>query len=377
MRKKVISIVGTRPELIKMSRVIAAADQVFDHVLVHTGQNFDYELNQIFFDDLGIRAPDHYLGAAADTPIATIANVLTATDALLAQEQPDAVMIYGDTNSGLACIAAKRRKIPIFHMEAGNRSFDARVPEEINRKIIDHTSDLNFVLTEHARRYLLAEGLPADRVIKTGSHMQEVLSYAWPEIERSDVVQRLGLTADRFIIVSLHREENVDDPQRLTGLIDALADISSANDLTIVLSTHPRTRARLEKLDITADLSRVMMMPPFGFIDYIALQRAAFCVISDSGTIAEEAALLNLCAVTVRSAHERPEGQDSGAVVLSRPDPRAIANAVRVARATHIRQEPRIGHTPDYEEPIVSQKIVRVVSGYIDFINEKVWSRTS
>ena len=372
--RKVMTIVGTRPELIKMSRVIAAADEVFDHVLVHTGQNFDFELNQVFFDDLGIRKPDHFLEAAGERAIDTIANVIKRADEVMEREQPEAVMIYGDTNSGLACIAAKRRKIPIFHMEAGNRSFDARVPEEINRKIIDHTSDVNMVLTEHARRYLLAEGLPPDRVFKVGSHMEEVLEYARSGIEASDVLARLELEKDRFFIVSAHREENVDSPDKLRALVGALNRLVAEHGFPVVVSTHPRTRQRLEALDGLQVAPEVRYLPPFGFFDYVRLQTDAFAVISDSGTIAEESALLNLPSVTVRDAHERPEGQDEGAVVVvSRLGAEEIVDAVRTMRATHDASRRAFGRVPDYEAGRVSAKVVRIVAGYIDFVNRTVW----
>ena len=371
-----MTIVGTRPELIKMSRVIPALDAVFDHVLVHTGQNFDFELNQVFFDDLGIRRPDHFLQAAGETPIETIAQVLTRTDRVLESEAPEAVLIYGDTNSCLAVIAAKRRKIPIFHMEAGNRCFDARVPEEINRRIVDHTSDVNLVLTEQARRYLLAEGLPADRVFKVGSHMQEVLDHARPGIEASDVLARLGLEKDRYILVSAHREENVDRPDKLSGLLEALNALAAEHAMPVIVSTHPRTRQRLADLGDPAETPEIRFLPPFGFFDYVRLELDAFCVVSDSGTIAEEAALLHLPAVTIREAHERPEGQDAGAVVVaSRMTAEDVAEAVRIVRATHDPANRGFGRVPDYEAGQVSAKVVRIVAGYIDVVNRLVWSK--
>jgi UDP-N-acetylglucosamine 2-epimerase (non-hydrolysing) len=373
--RKIMTIVGTRPELIKMSRVVAALDEHFHQILIHTGQNFDYELNEIFYRDLGIRRPDQFLAAAAAGPIETIANVLMHSDAAMEREQPDAVLIYGDTNSGLACIAAKRRKIPIFHFEAGNRSFDARVPEEINRKIIDHTSDINLVLTEHARRYLLAEGLPPDRVFKIGSHMPEVLAYARPGIEASNVTARLELRPRSFFLVSAHREENVDDPAKLATFAATLDALAERYGHEVVVSTHPRTRQRLERADINCASSKVRFLPPFGFLDYLRLQLDAICVISDSGTIAEEAALLGFPAVTIREAHERPEGQDGGAVTLvSRMGLEQIMAGVQVALATHSPGE-GAARVPDYCLGPVSGKIVRIVSGYIDYVNRVVWSR--
>lgn len=378
-KRKVMTILGTRPELIKMSRVIAALDAAFDHVLVHTGQNYDPQLNAVFYGELGIRQPDHWLDAAGATAVETMAAVMTRTDALLEAESPDAVLIYGDTNSGLACLPAKRRKIPIFHMEAGNRCFDARVPEEINRKIIDHTSDINLVLTEHARRYLLAEAFPADRLFKVGSHMPEVLAYARDGIAASDALARLGVEKGGYFIVSAHREENVDDPVRLRRLLDALRRLRADHGLPILVSTHPRTRARLEALPGGSEIEGVTFFPPFGFLDYMRLQQGAACVISDSGTIAEESALMGFPAVTIRDSHERPEGQDAGAVVLSSADPDRLAEGVAVALATHSARSadlaPALGHVPDYDGGQVSAKVVRIVAGYIDYVNRTVWRK--
>jgi UDP-N-acetylglucosamine 2-epimerase (non-hydrolysing) len=371
-----MTIVGTRPELIKMSRVIEAMDRHFDHVLVHTGQNFDYELNQVFFDDLGIRKPDHFMEAAGETAIETIAAVLTKSDRLMAELEPDAVLIYGDTNSGLACISAKRRKIPIFHFEAGNRSFDARVPEEVNRRIIDHTSDINLVLTEHARRYLLAEGLPGDFIFKTGSHMPEVLAEAMPRIEASGALDTLGLQPDRYILVSAHREENVDALPKLRRFTEALNRLATDYDMPVVVSTHPRTRKRLETLGDLSLSEKVRFQPPFGFLDYIKLQKEAFCVVSDSGTIAEEASLLNLPAVTVRDAHERPEGMDVGTLVMAGVGAEEIARAVALVRADFNRDAQASGLAPDYADAgRVSIKAARIVESYIEVVNRVVWRR--
>ena len=375
--RKVMTIVGTRPELIKMSRVIEALDRHFDHVLVHTGQNFDYQLNQVFFDDLAIRKPDHFMEAAGETAIETIAAVLTRSDQLMEREQPDAVLIYGNTNSGLACISAKRRKIPIFHFEAGNRSFDARVPEEVNRRIIDHTSDVNLVLTEHARRYLLAEGLPGDRIFKTGSHMPEVLAEAMPRITASSILDRLGLEPDRYILVSAHREENVDVPVKLRRLLEALNRLASDYGFPVIVSTHPRTRKRLETAGDLALSEQVRFHPPFGFLDYNKLQLQAYCVVSDSGTIAEEASLLNLPAVTVREAHERPEGMDAGTLVMAGLGAEEIARAVKLVRAGFNREAQQSGRVPDYADAgAVSVKAVRIVESYIDLVNRVVWRRS-
>jgi UDP-N-acetylglucosamine 2-epimerase len=371
--RKIMTIVGTRPELIKMSLVIERLDRLTDHVLVHTGQNHDYELNQIFFDDLGIRRPDHFLAAAGSGAIDTIARVLTAADAVMEQEKPEALLIYGDTNSGLAIIAAKRRKIPVFHMEAGNRSFDQRVPEELNRKVIDHLADVNMTLTEHARRYLLAEGLPPDRTFCVGSHMHEVLSRFRERIAASDVLTRFGLERDRFFLVSAHREENVDSPERLGALLACLERLAGEFGWPVVVSTHPRTRKRLDELAPQRLSPLIRFMPPFGFTDYVQLQLQAHCVLSDSGTITEEAALLDLPAVTLREAHERPEGMDAGTLIMASLDPDRICEAVRCARDGLGYR--RAGRVADYEAEGVSGKVVRIVLSYIDHVNRVVWSK--
>lgn len=372
--RKVLTLLGTRPELIKMSLVIARLDRLTRHVLVHTGQNHDYELNQVFFEDLDIRRPDHFLAAAGATPAETIGRVIMAADAVLATEQPDAVLIYGDTNSGLAVIAAKRRKIPVFHMEAGNRCFDQRVPEELNRKVIDHLSDVNMVLTEHARRYLLAEGLPAERIFKVGSHMAEVLDRFRNKIDASDVLQRLGLAADRYFLVSAHREENVDDEAHLAGLLAGLDALALRYGWPIIVSTHPRTRKRLSA-DVAAGLSPLIrFLSPFGFTDYVRLQLGAYCVLSDSGTITEEAALLDLPAVTMRDAIERPEGMDAGTLVMAGLAPDRLLDAVRCVRDGWPGRR-FAGHVPDYEAGAVSAKVVRIVLSYIDQVDRVVWSK--
>ncbi|WP_213668901.1 non-hydrolyzing UDP-N-acetylglucosamine 2-epimerase [Roseococcus pinisoli] len=368
--RKVMTILGTRPELIKMSLVIERLDRVTQHVLVHTGQNHDYTLNKVFFDELGIRQPDHFLAVAGSGPIDTIARVLTAVDAVLEQERPDAVLIYGDTNSGLAVIPAKRRRIPVFHMEAGNRSFDQRVPEELNRKIIDHLSDVNMTLTEHARRYLLAEGLPPDRVFKVGSHMEQVLQRYRPQIDASDIRERLGLQADRYFVVSLHREENVDAPDRLRHGLDCLECVAESFGWPVIVSTHPRTRKRLTDLGAEAS-PLIRFLPPFGFPDYIHLQSHAHCVLSDSGTITEEAALLGFPAVMLRDAHERPEGMDAGVLVMSSLHPDRVMEAIACVRSGL--PERAAGRVPDYEAGDVAGKVVRIVLSYIDQINHLVW----
>lgn len=370
-----MTIIGTRPELIKMSRVIAELDRYVTHVLVHSGQNYDYELNQVFFDDLDIRKPDYFLGVAGETAAQTIADVIAKADGVLAEEKPDALMLYGDTNTCLAVIAAKRRKIPVFHMEAGNRCFDQRVPEELNRKVLDHLSDINLVLTEHARRYLIAEGIRPETIIKTGSHMKEVLDYYLPKIQASDVVTREQLEDGKFFIVSAHREENVDSPDNLRDLLGTLHALAEKYHYPVIVSTHPRTRKRLEALGESMSHSLVRYLKPFGFLDYIRLQMAAFCVLSDSGTITEEASLLNLPAVTIRHTHERPEGMDAGTLVMCGLKKESVLDAVRVVTSQHDRSRRVIPVVEDYQAGEVSKQIVRVVLSYTGYVNRTVWSK--
>jgi UDP-N-acetylglucosamine 2-epimerase len=370
-----MTIVGTRPELIKMSRVIAEFDQHTQHILVHTGQNYDYELNQVFFDDLGIRKPDHFLEAVGDNVAQTIARVIEKADAVMEQEEPDALMLYGDTNSCLAVLAAKRRKIPVFHMEAGNRCFDQRVPEELNRKVLDHLSDINMVLTEHARRYLIAEGIPSETIIKTGSHMAEVLEYYQPKIAQSDVLERMGLKTGQFFIVSAHREENVDTPANLVDLVDTLNALATQYNVPVIVSTHPRTQKRLDALELGELSPHIQFLKPFGFCDYIKLQMAAVCVVSDSGTITEESSLLNLPAITIRNAHERPEGMDAGTLIMSGLKRERVLDAVRIIVAQHDRNKRVVPPVQDYEGGAVSKKVLRVVMSYTDYVNRTVWSK--
>jgi len=373
---KVMTIVGTRPELIKMSRVIAEFDQHTKHILVHTGQNYDYELNQLFFEDLGIRKPDHFLEAVGETAAQTIARVIEKSDEVMEKEKPDAVMLYGDTNSCLAVIAAKRRKIPVFHMEAGNRCFDQRVPEELNRKVLDHLSDINLVLTEHARRYLIAEGVRPETIIKTGSHMREVLDYYMPKIEKSDIVQRMNLTAGKFFIVSAHREENVDTPQNLLDMVETLNALGETYNCPVIVSTHPRTKKRLDALELGKLNPNVQFLKPFGFCDYIKLQMEALCVVSDSGTITEEGSLLNLPAITIRNAHERPEGMDVGTLIMSGLKKERVLDAVKVIIAQHDKTKRVMQPVQDYEAGAVSKQLLRVVMSYVDYVNRTVWSKT-
>lgn len=370
-----MTIVGTRPELIKMSRVIAEFDKHTRHVLVHTGQNYDYELNQVFFEDLGIRKPDHFLEAVGNNAAQTIARVIEKSDEVLENEKPDAVMLYGDTNSCLAVIAAKRRKIPVFHMEAGNRCFDQRVPEELNRKVLDHLSDINLVLTEHARRYLIAEGIRPETIIKTGSHMNEVLNYYMPKIHNSDVLKSMGLVANKFFIVSAHREENVDTPQNLLDMIETLNALAGQYDIPVIVTTHPRTRKNLDSLELGQLNPHIQFLKPFGFCDYIKLQLEALCIISDSGTITEESSLLNLPAITIRNAHERPEGMDVGTLIMSGLKKERVLEAVRVIIAQHDKTKRIMQPVQDYEAGAVSKQLLRIVLSYIDYVNRTVWSR--
>jgi UDP-N-acetylglucosamine 2-epimerase len=372
---KVMTIVGTRPELIKMSRVIAELDKHTQHILVHTGQNYDYELNQLFFEDLDIRKPNHFLEAVGENAAQTIARVIEKSDEVMELEKPDAVLLYGDTNSCLAVIAAKRRKIPVFHMEAGNRCFDQRVPEELNRKVLDHLSDINLVLTEHARRYLIAEGVRPETIIKTGSHMREVLDHYMPKINNSDVLKRMGLETGCYFLVSAHREENVDTPENLTDLMDTLNALASQYQVPVIVSTHPRTQKRIDALNFGKMDERIQFLKPFGFCDYNKLQIDALCVISDSGTITEEGSLLNLPAITVRNAHERPEGMDVGTLIMAGLKKERVLDAVRVIIEQHQRGTRVMARVEDYEGQAVSKKILRIVLSYTDYVNRTVWRK--
>lgn len=372
---KVMTLVGTRPELIKMSRVIAELDKHTEHILVHTGQNYDYELNQVFFDDLGIRKPDFFLEAVGDNAAQTIARVIEKSDAVLEQVKPDALMLYGDTNSCLAVISAKRRKVPVFHMEAGNRCFDQRVPEELNRKVLDHLSDINMVLTEHARRYLIAEGIRPETIIKTGSHMREVLDHYMPKIQQSKVLGTMGLEEGKFFIVSAHREENVDSPENVADLLETLNALASQYNYPVIVSTHPRTQKRLAELDLSDMNPLIQFLKPFGFTDYIRLQMGAACVVSDSGTITEETSLLGLKAITIRNAHERPEGMDEGILIMSGLKKERVLDAVRVVIEQKAAQPSVAPVVKDYENPHVARQVLRVVLSYTDYINRTVWSK--
>ncbi|QWD24972.1 UDP-N-acetylglucosamine 2-epimerase (non-hydrolyzing) [Polynucleobacter paneuropaeus] len=374
---KVMTIVGTRPELIKMSRVIQEFDKHTNHILVHTGQNYDYELNQIFFEDLAIRKPNFFLEAVGSTPAKTIARVIERSDEIMEVERPDALLLYGDTNSCLAVIAAKRRKIPVFHMEAGNRCFDQRVPEELNRKVLDHLSDINLVLTEHARRYLIAEGVAPETIIKTGSHMQEVLGYYMPKILASDILKQMALEAGKFFIVSAHREENIDSVENMADLINTLNLLADTYEFPVIVSTHPRTQKKLNEMELGALNSKIQFLKPFGFCDYIKLQMEALCVISDSGTIFEESSLLNLPAITIRNAHERPEGMDEGTLIMSGLKKDNVLDAVRVIVSQHDRNFRTFPPVSDYEGGPVSKQLLRIVMSYVDYVNRTVWSKSA
>ena len=370
---KVMTIVGTRPELIKMSRIIDLFDQYSIHVLVHTGQNYDYELNQVFFEDLQIRKPDYFLEAAGGTAAATIARVIERADEVFEAEKPDALMVYGDTNSCLAVIAAKRRKIPVFHMEAGNRCFDQRVPEEINRKIIDHLSDINIVITEHARRYLLAENILPDRIFKFGSHLPEVFDAFRAQINSSGVLKLTGLSSGEYYLVSAHREENVDEKSRLELLVDSLNGLAESRDAAVLVSTHPRTQARLSKLGARHIDTRIRFEKPFGFFDYVHLQMNARCVLSDSGTITEESAILGFPAVTIRDCHERPEGMDEGVLVMCGLGRDEVLRAVGLAES-QVQSRKRTPYQINaYSSTDVSWKLLKLVHSYIPFVQERVW----
>ena len=371
---KVMTVVGTRPEIIRLSRIIPKLDQFFDHTLVHTSQNFDYELNEIFFEELGIRKPDVFLNIAADSFALTASNLFKEIDPVYETYKPDALLILGDTNSALAAIPAKRRKIPIFHMEAGNRCFDETVPEEINRKIVDHIADINLTYSTIAREYLMREGLPPDQVIKTGSPMHEVLSFYKSKIKHSDILKKLELKAQDYFLVSAHREENVDSPEKLQKLVLLLEALAKRFNKPIIISTHPRTQKRLSELNaITNPLLR--FLKPFGFIDYIALQENAYCVLSDSGTITEESSILNFPALNLRSVNERPEGFEVGAVMMVGFDVDRVLQALAIVTEQGRGDDRIINIVPDYETDLVSEKIVRIIQSYTSFVNHRVWKK--
>tara|TARA_B100000989_G_scaffold220832_1_gene168625 strand:- start:110 stop:1240 length:1131 start_codon:yes stop_codon:yes gene_type:complete len=372
----VMTIVGTRPELIKMCRVINEFDKNTNHTLVHTGQNYDYELNEIFFKDMKIRRPDFFLNTAGKDSANTVANVISKSSMLMKKLKPDALLIYGDTNSCLAAYSAKRLQIPVFHMEAGNRCFDQRVPEEINRKIIDHISDINLVLTEHARRYLINEGIRPETIIKTESHMKEVLEFYKNKISKSKILKKLNLKSNKYFLVSAHREENIESKVNMKNLIATLSAISKTYLLPIIISTHPRTKSRLEKMGISKIDKNIQFLKPFGFTDYIKLQMNATCVISDSGTITEESSLLNLRSITIRNAHERPEGNDEGTLIMTGLKSNDVLNSIEVI-IKHSKENKKLSRiVQDYDTNNVSKKILRVVMSNVEYVNRTVWSKT-
>jgi len=373
---KVMTIIGTRPEIIKLSRVIPELDKHTNHILVHSGQNYDYELNEIFFEQLGIRKPDHFLNVAGENAATTIGNVIIKSDEVLGLEKPDAILLYGDTNSCISVISAKRRKIPVFHMEAGNRCFDQRVPEEINRKIVDHLSDINMPLSEHARKYLEREGLPPETIIKIGSPMKEVLLHHIENIEKSDVLKEENLTNGKYFIVSTHREENVDSETNFNNLLDSLNAITEKYGEKVIVSTHPRTHKKLEALGFTNQNKLIEFMKPFGFIDYIKLQKNAHCVISDSGTITEESSILKFPAITIRQAHERPEGMDEGTLIMTGLNKKRILESIDVVTDHYKENKDSIHTIFDYKTDNVSKKVLRIILSYTDYINRTVWHKS-
>lgn len=373
---KVATVVGTRPEIIRLSRVLASLDRHCDHVLVHTGQNYDYELNEIFFQDLGIRKPDHFLNAAGATGAETIGKVIIGTDQALAEIQPDAMLVLGDTNSCMAVLPAKRRKIPTFHMEAGNRCFDQRVPEEINRRIVDHTSDINLTYSDIAREYLLREGLPSDRIIKTGSPMFEVLNHYRDGIEASDVLDRLGLTPGQFFVVSAHREENIDSDHNFAKLVKLLNTVAATYDLPVIVSTHPRTQKRVDAMGVKFH-ANVRLLKPLGFKDYNKLQVSSRAVLSDSGTITEESSILNFPALNIREAHERPEGMEEASVMMVGLETDRALQALELLADQSRGADRDFRLVADYSMPNVSEKVVRIIHSYTDYVNRVVWKKAN
>ncbi|PWN70393.1 UDP-N-acetylglucosamine 2-epimerase (non-hydrolyzing) [Chryseobacterium phosphatilyticum] len=373
---KVMTVVGTRPEIIRLSRVLSALDasEAVEHIIVHTGQNYDYELNQIFFEDLGLRKPDYFLEAAGKTATETVGNILIKIDPLLEELQPDAFLVLGDTNSCLCAIPAKKRQIPIFHMEAGNRCFDQRVPEETNRKIVDHTADINLTYSDIAREYLLREGLSADRIIKTGSPMFEVLNHYLPQIEKSDVLSRLNLEERKYFVVSSHREENINSEKNFRGLMESLNAIAEKYQYPIIVSTHPRTKNMIDKMQIDMR-PEIQFLKPLGFHDYNALQMRSFAVLSDSGTISEESSILNFSALNIREAHERPEAMEEASVMMVGLSPERILQGLTQLQQQKVGKERNYRPVADYSMPNVSEKMVRIILSYTDYINRVVWSK--
>jgi len=374
MKTKVMTIVGTRPEIIKLSRVIAELEEHTEHILVHTGQNYDYELNEIFFKDLKVKKPDYFLDSIGDTTASTIGNIISKSDKLIGEVNPDAVLLYGDTNSCLSVISAKKQQVPIFHMEAGNRCFDQRVPEELNRKIVDHLSDINMPLTEQARDYLMLEGIKPETIIKIGSCMKEILSFYKSNISKSKVLEQFKLSKKQFFVVSAHREENVDYKDNLHDLITSLNKVAKKYKLPVIVSTHPRTQNRIDQADMNIEVNPlVKFIKPVGFFDYIQLQQNAFCVISDSGTISEESSILSFPAIMIRKAHERPECMDEGTLIMSGLKSERIIESIEVVTKQHKIKTPQI--IKDYDVDNVSIKVTRIILSYIDYINRTVWRK--
>ncbi len=371
-KMKVMSVVGTRPEIIRLSRVFAKLDEHCEHILVHTGQNYDFELNEVFFNDLGVRKPDYFLNAAGKNAAETIGQVIIKVDEVLEQVQPEAMLVLGDTNSCISALPAKRRKVPIFHMEAGNRCFDQRVPEETNRRIVDHTSDINLTYSTIARDYLLAEGLPADRVIKTGSPMFEVLNHYMAQIDASDVLQRLELSQGEYFVVSLHREENVDSPKQLAKLAETLNTVAESYDLPLIVSTHPRTRNRIEAQGLEFH-ENIQLLKPMGFHDYNHLQKNAKAVLSDSGTINEESSIMNFPALNMREAHERPEGMEEASVMMVGLAVERVIQGLKVLESQPTGETRLLRQVEDYSMPNVSDKVVRIIHSYTDYVKRVVW----
>ncbi|MBU0472737.1 MAG: UDP-N-acetylglucosamine 2-epimerase (non-hydrolyzing) [Bacteroidetes bacterium] len=372
---KIMTIVGTRPEIIKLSLVLAELEKYTQHILVHTGQNFDYELNEIFFDDLGIKKPNYFLNAVGNSTAETIGNIIAKSDEIMEKESPDAILLYGDTNSCLSVIAAKRKKIPVFHMEAGNRCFDQRVPEEINRKIVDHLSDINMPLTEHARQYLIREGIKPETIIKTGSSMKEIFIVHNDKIQDSKVLEKLALEKGNYFVVSAHREENIDSEENFNNLLDSLVAVRKKYSKKIIVSTHPRTMKKLIETNKINTISGIDFLKPLGFFDYIKLQQNAFCILSDSGTITEESSILNFPAITIRQAHERPEGMDEGTLIMSGLKAENIINAIDVVTSQFESGKRVFNEISDYNVDNVSKKVVRIILSYIDYVNRTVWSK--
>jgi UDP-N-acetylglucosamine 2-epimerase len=372
---KIMTIVGTRPEIIKMSRVMTELEKYVDHVLVHTGQNYDYELNEIFFENLGVKKPDYFLDVAGKSVAYTIGNVISKSDDIFETEKPDGVLLYGDTNSCLAVISAKRRKIPVFHFEAGNRCFDQRVPEELNRKVLDHLSDINFPLTEHARRYLISEGIKPDTIIKPGSPMKEILNFHAKEISDSTILEKLEIEENKFFIVSAHREENIDSNENFNDLLNSLNAIAKKYQFPIIVSTHPRTRIKLESLNRNDLSPLIQFLKPLGFFDYNKLQQTSFCVISDSGTISEESSIMNFPAITIRQAHERPEGMDEGTLIMSGLKKDRILQSINIVVSQFSTEKRVTKIVNDYDVDNFSLKVVRTIVSYVDFVNRTVWKK--